>query len=123
MIAMLFRAFLPSGWMPAPAVQADDAPWLSFVICTSEGLVQPEGMAGASFQDMENGATHEDTVHSYSSCPYGTAAPLTIGAASLNAVIYPTDFNPHVFHADARDVSQNDLFQRERSRAPPLLKS
>lgn len=121
--AMFFRALLPSGWMPAPTAQAEDAPWLSFIICTSEGLTSFDDGAADFYQVSPDTPTHDDTVHSYSSCPYATTAPLATFAAGVDLALYPIGFRPTVFHTAERTLFAKDLFQRERSRAPPLLAS
>lgn len=109
--------------MPAPATHAPDAPWLSFVICTSDGLVQLNDVAGFSLQGLEDAPEIGDTVHSYASCPYATAAPLATSVAALDIASYPVDFSPTVFHVADPILVNKDLFQRERSRAPPFLTS
>ncbi|MBV1886667.1 MAG: hypothetical protein KUG61_06260, partial [Parvibaculaceae bacterium] len=98
-------------------------PWLSFVICTSDGLIQLDESAANFYQDGEDTPENGDTVHSYTSCPYATAAPLASAVATLDVVLYAVDFSPTVFHAVDPTLVHKDLFQRKRSRAPPFLTS
>ena len=123
LIAMLFRAFLPSGWMPAPTAHAGDDPWISFVICTSEGLVQLDDASASFYQDQEKPSDNNGAAHSYSACPYATTTPLATPVTAVIVAQYPIDFIAAKFHAADPTLVHKDLFQRKRSRAPPVLAS
>ena len=123
LIAMVFRAFLPAGWMPAPSVQAEDAPWISFVICTSEGLVQLADTAGTTGQDWDLEHENNNARHSYAACPYATTAPLAPSVAAHTIEPHYVKFSPVTFQTAGTLLVAKDLFERERSRAPPFLNS
>lgn len=112
--AMLLRAFLPDGWIPAPASRSADAGWLPLVICTSNGLVRLHEQ-GQDGQD-------DDQDHHYAPCPYAAAAHLAAPEAGATVELYETDFIQAPLAAGESILVERDRSERRQSRAPPFLK-
>ncbi|MEN6542545.1 DUF2946 family protein [Parvibaculum sp.] len=112
--AMLFRAFLPDGWMPAPRVQNAGAAWAPFVICTSNGLAERHDGHGPAQHDGD----HEQR---YAPCAYAAAAHLAVPEAVVVVALYSASYLPARPSAVSDLPLQRELFSRERSRAPPFL--
>lgn len=112
--AMLFRAFLPEGWMPAPPSSAVDAGWAPFVICTSDGLVRLHETPGSTSRDG-------DPAHRYAPCPYAAAASLAVPEAGVDVALYDAVFVSAPLFAGERVFAERVLLERQRSRAPPFL--
>lgn len=114
LVAMLLRAFLPQGWMPAPPGDQADANWIPFVICTGDGLVRLDTLPGSEHKQ-------DQQTHHVAPCPYAAAAHLS-GPSDDGAVQLYTDAYVITRQlADATTPLIRDVFQRQRSRAPPLL--
>ncbi|MDO8288515.1 MAG: hypothetical protein Q7T44_04780 [Parvibaculum sp.] len=118
MLAILVRAVLPDGWMPTPPVAHKDANWVPFVICTSDGLVQHLS-ADSDEEPVKDDGTGS---RNFAPCPFAAAAhlaPVDNHAATLlpqTVVYHPAEFAVQVDAPHLRDV-----FERKRSRSPPLL--
>ncbi len=112
--AMLFRAFLPDGWMPAPPSHNAGAAWAPFVICTSNGLALRHDGDGPSQHDGD----HEQR---YAPCAYAAAAHLASPEVGLAVAIYDAAYLPAPLDVASDLPLQRELFARERSRAPPFL--
>lgn len=114
LVAMLLRAFLPEGWMPAPPSHTDDANWVPFVICTGNGLVRLNVAPGSDHSDDQQN-------HYHAPCPYAAAAHLSTPASGGAVALYDAAFVAFLLDGDADTPVVRDIFQRQRSRAPPLL--
>lgn len=114
LVAMLLRAFLPVGWMPAPPSQIADAEWVPFVICTGNGLVRLNTPAGGEHGD-------DKETHHVAPCPYAAAAHLSTPAFGGAVALYEASFVAFVEDGGIHAPVVRDIFQRKRSRAPPLL--
>ncbi|KAB7741228.1 hypothetical protein F2P47_05640 [Parvibaculum sedimenti] len=112
--AMLFRAFLPDGWMPAPPSHNTGAAWAPFVICTANGLAERGDAHGSSQHD-------DDHEQRYAPCAYAAAAHLASPEMGVAVAIYDAAFLPAPLDAASDLPLQRELFARERSRAPPFL--
>jgi hypothetical protein len=112
--AMLFRAFLPEGWMPAPRVAAGDAAWPAFVICTSHGLDRLHDGPGST----RPGGDHSQR---YAPCAYAAAVHLATPVVGVAVALYETAFVSAPLSTTADILVAKTLFQRQRSRAPPFL--
>lgn len=108
---MLFRAFLPDGWMPTPAAaRTIDAAWPAFVICTSHGLAAPDPVQPGG-----------DQRHRYTPCAYAAASHLAPPAAAAVVALYETAFVSAPLSAGVGILFDRTSFQPQRSRAPPFL--
>lgn len=112
--AMLLRALLPDGWMPAPPTHDANAQWIPFVICTGHGLVHLDGAPGSAHHD-------DDQSHRFAPCPFAAAAHLAAPEVGLSAELYEAGFVVATFDDGVGVPGARDLFERRRSRAPPLL--
>jgi hypothetical protein len=104
LVAMLLRALLPAGWMPAAITSADASP---FVICTVDGPVH----APARHAPAHDRAS--------APCVFAAAAPLSSpvahAAASLLAVGWSRiDFAPRI-----EATSSTRPYRLNAPRAPP----
>mgnify|MGYP003626680355 CR=1 FL=1 len=113
LVAMLLRAFLPVGWMPTPSHMAD-AGWVSFVICTSNGIVRLNAAPGSDHSE-------DQQTHHVAPCPYATSAHLSMPAIGGAVALYEATFVTFLVNLDMDVSGVRDIFRRERSRAPPLL--
>lgn len=113
LVAMLLRAFLPVGWMPAPSHDAD-ANWVSFVICTSDGPVRLNAPPGSEHSD-------DQQTHHVAPCPYAASAHLSMPAMGDAVALYQGAFVAFLVNLGMDVPGVRDIFRRERSRAPPLL--
>lgn len=114
LVAMLLRAFLPVGWMPAPPSHIADAEWVPFVICTGNGLVRLNAPLDSDHSD-------DKETHYVAPCPYAAAAHLSTPTFNDTIALYDASF---VAFLEDRDINAHivrDISQRKRSRAPPLL--
>ena len=118
LVAMLLRAFLPQGWMPAPPSHEAGANWVPFVICTGNGLVRLNASP-----DADHAADHEgdQKTHHVAPCPYAAAAHLSTPSIGLAVELYEAAFVAVLVDGDLDVPSVRDVFQRRKSRAPPLL--
>ena len=114
LVAMLLRALMPAGWMPAPPSHKADANWVPFVICTGNGLVRLNHAPGSDHSDDQN-------THHVAPCPYAAAAHLSTPAHGDAVALYEAAFIAFLVERDADTPVVRDIFQRQRSRAPPLL--
>lgn len=114
LVAMLLRAFLPVGWMPAPPSHAADANWVPFVICTGNGLVRLNAPPGSDHSD-------DQQTHHVAPCPYAASAHLSMPAIGDAGALYEAAFVAFLVNLDMDVSGVGDVFRRERSRAPPLL--
>lgn len=114
LVAMLLRAFLPVGWMPAPPSHTADANWVPFVICTGNGLVRLNAPPGSDHSD-------DKKAHHVAPCPYAAAAHLSMQPTGVAAVLYEAAFIAFRVDRGTDAPLVRDSFPRERSRAPPLL--
>jgi len=112
--AMLLRALMPAGWMPAPPSHTADANWVPFVICTGNGLVRLNHAPGSDHSD-------DQKTHHVAPCPYAAAAHLSTPAFGGAVALYEAAFVAFLVERDASVPVVRDIFQRQRSRAPPLL--
>ncbi|MBI1262880.1 MAG: hypothetical protein GC184_14265 [Rhizobiales bacterium] len=114
LVAMLLRAFLPQGWMPAPPGDQADANWIPFVICTGDGLVRLDTLPGSEHKQ-------DQQTHHVAPCPYAAAAHLSGPSADGAIELYDAAFLATLPLGAAATPVIRDVFQRQRSRAPPLL--
>ena len=114
LVAMLLRALLPAGWMPAPPSHTADANWVPFVICTGNGLVRLNHAPGSDHSD-------DQKTHHVAPCPYAAAAHLSTPAHGDAVALYEAAFVAFLVERDVDSPVVRDIFQRQRSRAPPLL--
>ena len=113
--AMLFRALLPDGWMPAPRSQIAGAAWAPFVICTANGLAERhDGHEGPAQHDGD----HEQR---YAPCAYAAAAHLASPEVAVAVAVYSASVLPARLDRASDLPLKRELFSRERSRAPPFL--
>lgn len=111
--AMLLRALMPDGWMPAPSHRAD-AGWAPFVICTSNGLVQLH-------QAPDSDRHEDDADHRYAPCPYAAAAHLASPQGAVPVALYEAAFVSNRFLIGETALADKAFPQRQKSRAPPFL--
>lgn len=100
--AMLLRALIPAGWMPAPTV-ASGSP---FVICTVNGPIEPKPAHDA------------DRGHASAPCVFAAAAPLSPPAAIFSAPVSFT-FNLIVHEARPEFAPRFSAYRSASPRAPP----
>jgi hypothetical protein len=101
--AMVLRALLPDGWMPAAA--GSPAP---FTICALDGI-HSGGKAPAK---------HE---RSQAPCPFAAAAPLSLHAAPPISVTAPMQFEVAAFLRNDRAPLRRTLPTANAPRAPPVF--
>lgn len=105
LLAMLLRAALPAGWMPAASTSADASP---FVICTVDGPLH---------------ATPAKPIHDHdratSPCVFASAAPLS--SPAVEAVAFaPTQITSKAAFAVLREtIATAPHFRPNAARAPP----
>ena len=105
LLAMLLRAVLPAGWMPAAITSADASP---FVICTVDGPLH---------------ATPAKPIHDHdrttSPCVFASAAPLSSPGVAV-AVSAPMQLVHQIAFAPLREnIIHAPLFEPNAARAPP----
>jgi hypothetical protein len=107
LLAMVLRALLPAGWMPAAISSADASP---FVICTIDGPVH---------QTPAKQKPPSDHDRAHAPCVFAAAAPLA--APHVDAVsLAPSNIAAPVLFAPSRDdVTANAIFRPNTARAPP----
>lgn len=116
LLAILIRGLLPDGWMPTPPAGHKDANWTPFVICTSNGLVQHSGLPFDAGQTDDGGESHN-----FAPCPFAAAAHLA-WVENQTAMLLPqaVDYHPAEFAVQVGAPHLRDVFERKRSRSPPL---
>lgn len=113
LVAMLFRALLPDGWMPDSAADTKMFGWFPLVICTSSGLVHLDQKPGEKRDDQ--------TTRRLVQCPYAAASHVAVNQAPADLELYQTAFILAPL-ARASDLpSERIRFQRQLTRAPPFL--
>jgi hypothetical protein len=109
LLAMVLRAFLPAGWMPAAISSADASP---FVICTIDGPLHAAPAKHAPSSDHDR---------AHAPCVFAGAAPLASPSADVVALA-PSNIAAPVFFASLREtLSANAIFRPNAARAPPSL--
>jgi hypothetical protein len=107
LLAMLLRAVLPAGWMPAAISNADASP---FVICTMDG---PLHSAPAKPSHDHDRAT--------SPCVFASAAPLSSPDAAIVALA-PAQHVSQIAFAPLREtIITAPHFRPNPARAPPAF--
>ena len=97
--AMLFRAFLPDGWMPGTTPQGQ----MALVICTMDGPMQGMSMPMNDFMDgqMHMPMGHGDAGH-HEQCPFAAAphhapapnlAMLSLPSLAVEAILETHDYD------------------------------
>jgi hypothetical protein len=109
LVAMVLRALLPAGWMPAAISSANASP---FVICTIDGPVHQTS-------DKQKPSSDHDRAHA--PCVFAAAAPLA-SPASDTVALAPSNLTAPIFFASSRDtVTASALFRPNAARAPPAF--
>jgi len=108
LVALILRAFLPTGWMPNPQGPAESA----FVICTMDGPVQTTD--GKALPGKDDPRAHE-------SCPFAAAAslPPPMDFIRLAAPELSREAAPRTLAAGLN--ARTAPFARPSTRAPPTL--
>jgi len=106
LVAMVLRALLPVGWMPAAISSANASP---FVICTMSGPVHtPAKPSRAPDQDRANRP-----------CVFASAAPLASPTAEAVSLA-PSNITAPIHFASSRDdVAATAICRPNTARAPP----
>ena len=105
-MAMVLRALLPAGWMPAAISSANASP---FVICTMNGpLHAPAKPSQAPDQDRANRP-----------CVFASAAPLASPTADAVSLAPSNFVAPMLFAFSRDDVTATAIFRPNTARAPP----
>ncbi|HVU21953.1 MAG TPA: hypothetical protein VHE09_14570 [Rhizomicrobium sp.] len=105
--AMVLRALLPAGWMPAPITSANASP---FVICTMDGPLHRT-------VDKQKPSSDQDRAHA--PCVFASAAHLSPPLAGTVALA-PSNSAAPIFFAPSRDaVVPGTHFRPNTARAPP----
>jgi hypothetical protein len=107
LLAMLLRAVLPAGWMPAAIASADASP---FVICTMDG---PLHSAPA-----EPGHDHDRAT---SPCVFASAAPLASPDIAIAAPTPTLRVSQIVFGSPNQTIITAPHFRPNAARAPPAF--
>jgi hypothetical protein len=108
LVAMLLRALLPAGWMPAAISSANASP---FVICTVDGPVAPAKPSHAPEHNRNGTAL----------CVFAAAAPLS-SPASAPMALAPITFAAPIVFAAPRDVAASlAAYRPNAARAPPAF--
>jgi hypothetical protein len=109
LVAMVLRALLPAGWMPAAITSADASP---FVICTIDGPLH---------QAPSKQTPPSDHDRAHAPCVFAAAAPLASPHVDA-ATLAPSNIAaPILFAASRDDVTANAIFRPNTARAPPSL--
>jgi len=111
-VAMLFRALLPSGWMP----NLGGAPGTPIILCSLDGPVQivlgPDGQPVKQSPDQNN--THQNDVCPFAAAPHFAtpvavlAVPVPLAIAAAPTVLAPERFKP-----------ASDFYTPQSPRGPP----
>ena len=112
LVAMLFRALLPSGWMPNPG----GAPGTPIILCSLDGPVRI--VLGADGQPVKQSPDQNDT-HQNDVCPFAAAPHFATPVAAV-AVPVPLAIAaaPEVA-APERLESASDFYSPQSPRGPP----
>jgi hypothetical protein len=109
LLAMVLRALLPAGWMPAAITSADASP---FVICTIDGPLH-------SSPAKQQSPSDHDRAHR--PCVFAAAAPLSPPLADAVALAPSNLAAPVFFESQREAVTASALFRPNAARAPPAL--
>jgi hypothetical protein len=105
LLAMLLRAMLPTGWMPAAITSADASP---FVICTMDGPLRATPAQPSHDHDRAT-----------SPCVFASAAPLSSPGVAV-AVSAPMRLAHQIAFAPLREnIIHAPHFRPNAARAPP----
>lgn len=104
LVAMLLRALLPAGWMPAVLTPANASP---FVICTIDGPLHPAKHDPSSGQGRMN-----------TPCVFAAAAHLSPPLADA-PLLLPQFVQPIRFAQSHDDIIASASFRPNTARAPP----
>jgi hypothetical protein len=108
LLAMVLRAFLPAGWMPAAISSADASP---FVICTIDGPLHAPAKQMPTSDHDRAGAP----------CVFSAAAPLSPPLADAVSVA-PSSIAAPIYFAPSRNAATADAsFRPNTARAPPAF--
>lgn len=108
LVAMLLRALLPAGWMPAAITSANASP---FVICTMDGPLHPAPARHDPSSDHDRTNTP---------CMFAAAAHLAPPLADVAPLPLPQFVQPIRFAHSHDDVVANASFRPNSARAPPV---
>jgi hypothetical protein len=106
LVAMLLRALLPAGWMPAAITPANASP---FVICTIDGPLHPSPAKHDPSSDRDRMNTP---------CVFAAAAHLSPPLANA-PLLLPRFVQPIRFAQSHYDVIASASFRPNTARAPP----
>ena len=107
LLAMLLRAVLPAGWMPAAITSADASP---FVICTMDGPLHSEPAKPSHDHDRAT-----------SPCVFASAAPLSSPDITIAAPA-PMGLASQIAFAPPREtIIAAPHFRPNAARAPPAF--
>jgi hypothetical protein len=107
LVAMVMRALLPAGWMPAAISSANASP---FVICTIDGPLH---------QAPSKQTPNSDHDRAHAPCVFAAAAPLAPPLADAVALA-PSHIAAPIHFASLQDVvTANAIFRPNAARAPP----
>jgi hypothetical protein len=106
LVAMLLRALLPAGWMPAAIANADASP---FVICTVDGPVHAPA---------RHAPAHD---RAGAPCIFAAVAPLSSPLAHAVAPLFVADWSRIDFAPRIEAASGATLYRLNAPRAPPRL--
>jgi hypothetical protein len=122
-LAMVFRALLPSGWMPNPAGFGETA----FILCDMDGSMSATDMVRmmAAMPGMDMSSMSGDgkkapvSGHGHEECPF--AAATHAGAATANlAITLPVFAVDHAHRAvPERSLIHEAHYKPQSPRAPP----
>jgi len=107
LVAMLLRAFLPAGWMPAAIASADASP---FVICTLDGPLHPAPAKPSHDHDRASAP-----------CVFAASVHAATPAAEPAKVAPVTTASPVAFTARHDVVAASVQFRPNTARAPPAF--
>jgi hypothetical protein len=109
LLAMVLRAFLPAGWMPAAISSADASP---FVICTMDGPLHQTPAKQKPSSDHDRASAP---------CVFAAAAPLAPPLADAVSVALSNIAAPIHFASSPDTFAANAIFRPNTARAPPTL--
>jgi hypothetical protein len=108
LVAMILRAFLPTGWMPNPQGPAEGA----FVVCTMDGPVQT--IDGKALPGKDDPRAHE-------TCPFAAAASVAPLVDFTRLAAPQLSRSPAPRTLTAQLNAGASPFARPSPRAPPTL--
>lgn len=109
LVAMVLRALLPAGWMPAAISSANASP---FVICTIDGPLH---------QAPSKQKPPSDHDRAHAPCVFAAAAPLASPHVDAVSLAPSSIAAPILFASSQSDVTANAIFRPNAARAPPSL--